>query len=77
MDTARLFLNGRSQEVRLPKSYRFDGDRVYIKRMGDAVVLLPFDHPWTSLVDSLGGFSDDFMREREQPDEQQKRDWSS
>lgn len=76
MDTARLFRNGRSQAVRLPKHYRFDGDQVYIKRMGDAVVLLPFDHPWTSLVASLEIFSEDFMAEREQPAEQQKRDWA-
>lgn len=76
MDTARLFLNGRSQAVRLPKSYRFEGDRVYIKRMGDAVVLLPFKHPWKPLIDSLDRFSDDFMVERNQPHVQQERNWN-
>jgi antitoxin VapB len=41
MDTAKLFKTGRSQAVRLPKAYRFEGDEVYIKRVGPAVVLLP------------------------------------
>lgn len=40
-DTARLFWNGRSQAVRLPKAFRFDGDAVRIRRSGDAVILEP------------------------------------
>ena len=35
MDTAKLFLNGQSQAVRLPKDYRFQGNRVYLKRLGN------------------------------------------
>jgi antitoxin VapB len=72
MQTARLFKNGRSQAVRLPKQYRFDGDRVYIKRVGSAVILIPFHEPWQSLFDSLDQFSDDFMAEREQPVQQDR-----
>lgn len=67
METARLFQNGKSQAVRLPKPYRFSGDRVYIKRINNAVVLLPVDDPWRPLFDSLAMFSDDFMETREQP----------
>jgi antitoxin VapB len=70
MDTAKLFQNGRSQAVRLPRSYRFAGDRVYIKRLGNAVVLLPVEAAWESLIDSLRLFSADFMVERDQPAEQ-------
>lgn len=70
MDTAKLFKNGRSQAVRLPKEYRFEGDRVYIKRVGNTVVLIPYHEPWQSLIDSLEQFSDDFMVEREQPEQQ-------
>ncbi|WP_442887213.1 type II toxin-antitoxin system antitoxin VapB [Caldilinea sp.] len=66
METARLFYSGNSQAVRLPKEYRFDGDRVYIKRLGNAVILLPFSDPWRSLLDSLNRFSDDFMATRPQ-----------
>ncbi len=67
METAKLFKNGKSQAVRLPKEFRFGSDRVYIKRVGDAVILLPYQTPWKTLLDSLSLFSDDFMTEREQP----------
>ena len=72
MQTARLFKNGRSQAVRLPKEFRFEGERVYIKRVGKAVVLIPYHEPWQSLLDSLELFSDDFMAEREQPGQQER-----
>ena len=72
MQTARLFKNGRSQAVRLPKEFRFDGDRVFIKRVGNAVVLVPYERPWQSLFDSLGRFSDDYMQDREQPTQQER-----
>ncbi len=61
MDTAKLFPNGNSQAVRLPKEYRFEGEQVYIRRMGEAVVLLPYQTPWQILIDSLSQFSDDFV----------------
>jgi antitoxin VapB len=60
MQTAKLFPNGQSQAVRLPKEFRFDGEWVYIQRMGNAVVLLPQHAPWETLVTSLDLFSDDF-----------------
>jgi antitoxin VapB len=72
MQTAKLFQNGKSQAVRLPKEFRFMGDRVYMKRMGEAVILLPYDTPWQSLVDSLSLFSSDFMDERSQPPTQER-----
>lgn len=62
MDTAKLFRYGRSQAVRLPREYALPGDEVYVKRINGVVVLIPKDHdPWKSLVDSLDGFSEDFM----------------
>jgi antitoxin VapB len=72
MQTARLFKNGRSQAVRLPKEFRFDGDRVFIKRVGNSVVLIPYREPWQSLLDSLEMFSDDFMEDRGQPPQQER-----
>lgn len=67
METAKLFQNGKSQAVRLPKEFRFGSDRVYIKKVGNAVVLLPYQSPWDTLLDSLSMFSPDFMNERKQP----------
>ncbi|MFP4348455.1 MAG: type II toxin-antitoxin system antitoxin VapB [Thermodesulfobacteriota bacterium] len=68
MNTAKIFQNGRSQAVRLPKEYRFDSDDVYIKKIGKLVVLIPKEDPWASLKESLDQFTDDFMETRDQPE---------
>jgi len=68
--TARLFPNGQSQAVRLPKEFRFEGEFVYVKKSGNAVVLLPAKGIWNSLIESLEKFSDDFMADRNQPEAQ-------
>ncbi len=73
MDTAKLFQNGRSQAVRLPKEFRFEGTEVMIKRVGKAVVLMPQHYSWDSLFDSLDQFEPGFKITREQPTAQQKR----
>ncbi len=73
METAKLFMNGRSQAVRLPMSFRFEGDEVFIKRVGNAVVLLPRSDSWQTLYESLEVFSKDFMEERGQPAFEQAR----
>jgi len=67
MQQAKIFRNGQSQAVRLPKDFRFEGDSVSIKRVGKAVVLLPHNEPWETLFDALGQFTPDFMEERNQP----------
>jgi len=72
MKTARLFINGRSQAVRLPKDCRFSGSDVYVKKLQGMVMLIPKDNPWASLVNSLEQFSDDFMITREQPEQQSR-----
>lgn len=74
MATAKLFKNGRSQAVRLPKEFRFDGEEVYIKKVGQAVVLLPREDSWRTLYESVEDFSEDFMAERNQPTDQQERE---
>jgi antitoxin VapB len=67
MDTAKVFRNGRSQAIRLPKEYRFKDKDVYIKKIGDIVVLIPKKSSWDILIKSLDEFSDDFMNNRDQP----------
>ena len=69
MQTAKIFINGRSQAVRLPKEFRFSDNDVFIKKIGKMVVLLPKDDPWSSLVDSLDQFTEDFMASRDEPDQ--------
>lgn len=74
MVLAKLFQNGRSQAVRLPKAFRFSGDRVIIKRFGKGVVLLPDENSWESLIESTTKFTSDFMDTRDQGGEQIRED---
>ena len=67
MKTAKLFMNGQKQAVWLPEGFQFKGNEVFIKRVGDAVVLLPHENCWGVLLDSLERFTPDYMVEREQP----------
>jgi len=67
MQTAKIFINGRSQAVRLPKDFRFSGNDVFIRKIGKIVILIPKDDPWASLANSLDQFTDDYMETRDQP----------
>ena len=69
MQTAKLFQNGQSQAVRLPKEFRMAGKEVYIKKQGEAIVLLPKEKSWAPLFESLNHFEKDFRIERNQPAE--------
>ncbi|WP_165064953.1 type II toxin-antitoxin system VapB family antitoxin [Desulfovibrio sp. ZJ200] len=72
METAKIFQNGQSQAVRLPRRFRFACDRVAIKKVGNAVVLFPPDAPWDTLFNALEQFSPDFMADRCQPQIQER-----
>lgn len=72
MKTAKLFRNGQSQAVRLPKEFRFEDDFVYVKKSGNAVILIPAKNSWDGLIQSLDKFSDDFMAIRRQPRSQDR-----
>lgn len=61
MMTARVFENGRSQAVRLPKECRFNGEEVAVNKIGDIVMLMPKENKWSGFLSSLSLFSDDFM----------------
>ena len=67
MDTAKLFTNGGSQAIRLPKSCRFDASEVLVNRIGDVVMLIPKDSKWQNLLASLTMFTDDFLSEEIEP----------
>ncbi|MEH2073666.1 MAG: type II toxin-antitoxin system VapB family antitoxin [Nostoc sp.] len=67
MNTAKLTTDGTHQMVILPKDFQLTGTEVYIKKIGNAIVLIAKDNPWESLIDSLDNFSDDFMNSRVQP----------
>jgi antitoxin VapB len=67
MQTAKVFMNGRSQAVRLPKEFRFSENDVFIKKIGKIVILFPKEDPWASFANSLDQFTDDYMETRDQP----------
>ena len=70
MDTARLFMSGRSQAVRLPKEYRFEGAEVVVRHFGNGVLLLPINEPWAMLEAALERFEPGFQISRDQPEAQ-------
>lgn len=74
MKIAKLFQNGQSQAVRLPKEFRFEDDHVFVKKSGNVVMLIPAKNSWDTLIQSLDKFSDDFMSERKQPKAQKRED---
>lgn len=74
MNTAKLFKNGSSQAVRLPKEYKMEGTEVYVQRIGRSVVLLPKDDPWEGMIKSVHDFTDDYMSSRAQLPLQKRKD---
>ena len=66
MKTAKIFSNGRSQAVRLPKEFQFASQEVYVNKVGGVVVLFPRDQCWDVLAQGLDRFTEDFMAERDQ-----------
>lgn len=70
---AKIFRNGASQAVRLPKEFRFDADEVCIKRIGSAVLLFPKGKAWDLMGEAIKGSADDFMPHRDQPSRAQMR----
>ncbi len=74
IETAKIFSNGRSQAIRLPKKFRFDDDEVFIQKVGGIVMLIPKELQWQTFLNGLNEFSDDFFecgREKEIPVERE------
>jgi antitoxin VapB len=73
METAKLFQNGSSQAVRLPKEFRIPGNEVKIFKKGNHVILEPIVTTWDTLFESLSEFPEDFMKDgRNQPGMQKR-----
>jgi antitoxin VapB len=74
MKTAKLFSNGSSQAVRLPKEFRFDGDEIGVTRMGEMLLLYPKNRAHEIFLASLGEFTEDFYASVEQAHTQETPD---
>ena len=74
MMTAKVFKNGRSQAIRLPKECRFSSDEVVVNKIGDIVILLPKENKWDSFMRAIEMFSDDFMADGRERDVMQEHE---
>ncbi|MDD4889337.1 MAG: type II toxin-antitoxin system VapB family antitoxin [Phycisphaerae bacterium] len=75
MTTAKVFRNGGSLAVRLPKELGLKEDeRVCIKRVGSMILLYPKNKAWDIFKSALGEVDDDFMADRNQPEQQVRED---
>ena len=74
METAKIFENGRSQAVRLPKKFRFNTDEVIVQQLGDAVILVPKESMWQTFMDGLNGFTDDIFADGRNQGFQEERE---
>ena len=75
MEYTKVFTNGGSQAVRLPKSCRFEEREVMVNRIGDVVILMPKKDPWESILKSQSMFTDDFLTDEIEDLPVQEREW--
>ena len=73
MATAKVFMSGRSQAVRLPKEFRVSGSELAITKVGRSLILTPIDAEWSDFFRMLKQFESEQLIERNQPQEQQQR----
>ena len=65
MTSARTFMTGRSQAIRIPLEYRLPADEdIIINRVGDTITLTPKSKAISSFLHGLDSFTDDFMADR-------------
>lgn len=74
MMTAKVFENGRSQAVRLPKEFRFEESEVAVNMLGGVVMLMPKSNPWVGFLSGIEMFSDDFMSDGRPDNQLQERE---
>jgi len=74
METAKIFENGRSQAVRLPKKFRFNVEEVVVQQLGDAVILVPKESLWKIFMEGLEGFTSDIFEDGRDQGVQEERE---
>jgi antitoxin VapB len=76
MRIAKVFQNGRSQAIRLPKDFRVDSDEVYLKKTTQGFLVIP-RNPWNIFFEGIEEFSEDFLADRRRQPAVQKRKWKA
>lgn len=72
IETIDIKNNRGEQDIRIPKKMRIDDDKVYLRKVGNSLYIIPYHNPWQNLIDSTDIFTSDFMEDREQPSQQQR-----
>ena len=65
-----------SQLIEIPENLKIDDDKVYLKKVGNTIYVIPYHNPWESLLESVDSFTEDFMSDRDQPVQQQREFFS-
>ena len=74
MKMAAVITDGLEQSIRLPEDCHIQGTEVFVKRIGRSLLLIPKDaDPWQMFSNSLDEFTDDFMQDRAQPEQQERK----
>ena len=60
------------QAIRIPEKLKINDSKVYLKKIGNSLYIIPFHNPWENLIESLDTFTNDFMTDREQPNNQKR-----
>ena len=62
------------QDIKIPEKFKIDDNKVYLKKTGNVIYIIPYHDAWKSMIDSTNDFSDDFMENWNQPLDQQERE---
>jgi antitoxin VapB len=60
------------QDIKIPGKFKINDNKVYMKKIGNVIYIIPYHNAWDSMIDATNSFSDDFMEKREQPSNQNR-----
>ena len=72
IETIDIKSNKGARTIRIPNKMRINDGKVYLKKVGNTLYIIPYHSPWQNLIESTYSFTDDFMEERNQPVQQQR-----
>ncbi len=70
--TTKVSKGANGEEITIPKNMELNVEKVYLKKIGNTIQIIPADKPWENLIKSLDLFTNDYMETRDQPDQQSR-----
>ena len=71
-ETVKIKKKAGAQVIQIPEGLKIEDDKVYLKKVGYSIYVIPFHNPWESLIQSTELFTKDFLDERDQPGVQER-----